>query len=46
MEDPGSFVSAVQRRPGVETPHQLETVAVEVDMWGRRRYTLYNDKIW
>ena len=35
MEDPGSFVSPVQRRPGVETPHQLDTVPVEVDMWGR-----------
>ena len=46
MEDPGSFVSAVQRRPGVETPHQLDTVPVEVDTSGRRRYTLYNDKIW
>ena len=43
MEDPGSFVSPVQRRPGLETPHQLDTVPVEVDMWGgRRRYTLYH----
>ena len=42
MEDPGRFVSPVQRRPGVETPHQLDTVPVEVDTSGRRRYTLYH----
>ena len=40
MEDPANFVSPVQRRPGVETPHQLETVAVEVETSGRE-YTLY-----
>ena len=40
MEDPANFVSPVQRRPGVETPHQLETVAVEVET-SAREYTLY-----